>query len=116
MYLDIPANDNCPEPCMATFKETGPAAGLGAVRLWRDGTWQWCAVTGWDETGPVPARISAIEESGDGPARLIHGGPLGLRLAPLPPPDAAVAWDLADPAQWGEPFLIVRPETETATA
>ena len=111
MYLDILANDNCAEPCMATFKETGPTRPLRAIRLWRDGEWRWCAVTGWDAAGPVSAGISAIEESGDGPAQLVHGGEWGLRLAehdPLTP----VQWDLTDPRQWSEPFLLVTPEVE----
>lgn len=116
MYLDIPANDNLPEPCMATFKLAGDARDLRAVRLQRDGRWAWCAVTGWDESGPVAARIAPIEESGDGVALLLHGGPHGLRLAEIAAPaDAArVRWDVADATQWAEPFLLVRPGTETA--
>ena len=108
MYLDIPASANLDEPTMATFKEDGPARTVRELRLWRDGVWQWCAVTGWDESGPVPARIQAIEESGDGPAQLVHGGPLGLRLAV----GAVTNWSTDDSTQWGEPFLIVTPEAE----
>lgn len=111
MYLDIPANPNCPEGAMATFKDAGPGRPLQAVRLHLDGAWRWCAVTGWDESGAVPAQIAPIEESGDGPALLVTGGGLGLRLAPLPDSGASPAWDLADRAQWGEPFLICRPDT-----
>lgn len=109
MYLDIPANPNLDEPAMATFKEAGPASEVRELRLWRDGAWEWCAVTGWDEGGPVPALIQPIEESGDGPARLVHGGPLGLRLRVAGRP---AAWDVADASQWGEPFLLVTPEAE----
>ena len=111
MYLDIPASENLPEAVMATFRETAPGKPVQALRLWRHGAWHWCAVTGWDEHGAVPAVIQPIEESGDGPARLVHGGALGLRLAEH---DGAssMRWDLADAAQWGEPFLIVRPEAE----
>lgn len=115
MYLDIPANPNCPEGAMATFRDAGPGRALHAIRLWLDGAWSWCAVAGWDETGPVAAVLTPIEESGDGPACLVTGGPLGLRLTRLAGPDApAPAWDLADARQWGEPFLICRPEVETA--
>lgn len=110
MYLDLPASANLAEAAMATFKETGPPTRLAAIRLWRDDAFHWCAITGWDEHGPVPACIQAIEESGDGPALLVHGGPLGLRLAEVAAPDAPVAWDLADARQWGEPFLLVRPD------
>jgi hypothetical protein len=119
MYLDLDANGNLSEPAMATFKDTGPGRCIDAVRLHRDGVWQWCAITGWDE-GPVPAYITPIEESGDGPARLLHGGAQGLRLAPIDAPAAGgaptVQWDLADARQWGEPFLICRPEAEVVLA
>ena len=108
MYLDIPASTNLDEPTVATFKAEGPARTLRELRLWRDGRWMWCAITGWDATGPVPAYIQAIEESGDGPALLVHGGPLGLRLGA----GTVTGWSTDDAAQWGEPFLIVTPEAE----
>jgi len=119
MYIDIPPNDNLDEATMATFKETGPGRAVRAVRVWRDGAWQWCAVTGWGESGPVPAVLTPIEESGDGPARLLTGGDFGLRLAPIGAPQApapaaipTVAWDLAQREQWGEAFLLCTPEIE----
>ena len=112
MYLDIAANATLPEPAMATFRESGPARALQELRLWRDAAWIWCAVTGWAEDGAGPALIQPIEESGDGPALLVHGGPCGLRLAATGSPEATVHWDLANLGQWGEPFLIVRPEAE----
>jgi hypothetical protein len=111
MLVDIPENPNLPDGCMATFNATGPGRDIRAVRLWRQESWQWCAVTGWSDDGPVPARWTPIEESGDGPARLLTGGALGLRLAALAP---TIAWSLADTAQWGEGFLILRPETDVA--
>ena len=117
MYLDIEANDNLTEPVMATFKETGPARHIAAVRLELDGVWNWCAITGWN-AGPVPAWFSPIEESGDGPARLVHGGEQGLRLARIADPTQAgvVCWSTADTAQWGEPFLICIPDTQVCEA
>jgi hypothetical protein len=117
MYLDIDANDNLPAAAIATFKETAAGRRIAAVRLLRDGAWSWCAVTGWDD-GAVAAWFTPIEESGDGPARLLHGGAHGLRLAAVAAPGlaSAVRWDVHDPAQWGEPFLIVRPEAEVLLA
>lgn len=116
MYIDIDANDNFPEPCMATFKETGPTRVVRAARLWRDSVWQWCAITGWSDEAPVSAGLSPIEESGDGPALLLHGGNQGLRLAAIAGVEQAgtVRWDVANVEQWGEPFLIIRPGTEVA--
>lgn len=117
MYLDIPANDNLAEPCMATFTVTGPAIPIHTIRLWLDTRWAWCAVTGWGESGAEPAVLQPIEESGDGPARLITGGEHGLRFAEISGPDApAPVWNLEAPSQWAEPFLISTPEVEFRTA
>ncbi len=114
MYIDIPPNDNT-EPTMATFKEVGPATRISAVKLCLDGTWSWCAITGWGEDGPAPAIITPIEESGDGPARLLTGGDYGVRLQRIAKPTeaGAVRWDLEAKDQWGEPFLLNTPEVET---
>jgi hypothetical protein len=113
MYIDILPNDNLPEAAMATFTITGEATAVRTIRLWFEDRWAWCAATGWSEAGPVPALLHPIEESGDGPARLLTGGEHGLRLARIDGPDAAApAWDLADPAQWAEPFIILTPEVE----
>ncbi|MCS6971105.1 MAG: hypothetical protein RMM29_07490 [Planctomycetota bacterium] len=106
MLLDIPASDNLAEPVMASFRTIGCPQRVQEIRLWRDGEWRWYAVTGWSESGPVPAWIQPIEESGDGTACLVYGGPLGLRLAPAP----VARWRLDDPAQWGEGFLLVTPD------
>jgi hypothetical protein len=113
MYIDILPNDNLTEPAMATFKEVGLGADIAAVRLHLPDGVAWCAVTGWND-GPVPARWTPIEESGDGPARLLSGGEQGLRLARIADPSAArqVRWDVADASQWAEPFLLCTPDTE----
>jgi len=113
MYIDIEANANLDEDCMATFNATGPARPLRAIHLDVDDTWTWCAVTGWEDGHPVPAQLTPIEESGDGPALLVSGGNQGLRLARLAGPDAdmSAGWNTADAQQWAEGFLIVVPDT-----
>ena len=47
--------------------------------------------------------------------RLVSGGEHGLRLQRISGPGAAAAviWDVMDKAQWGEPFLLCLPGTET---
>jgi hypothetical protein len=113
VYIDIDPNDNVSEATMATFKEVAPGIPVRAIQMELDGgRIAWCAVVGWSESGPVPALLTPIEESGDGPARLLHGGEHGLRLALLTDPDAAasVKWSLADATQWGEGFVICTPE------
>lgn len=113
MYIDIEPNDNLAEACMATFNVTGPGRSVTAIHLDVDDVWVWCAVTGWEDGAPVPAVLTPIEESGDGPALLVSGGNQGLRLARLAGPDdlTVVPWDLDDAGQWAEGFLIVVPET-----
>jgi hypothetical protein len=117
MYIDIPPNDNLEEPVIATFNVTGPGQRIDAVHLDLGGDWQWCAVTGWND-GVVPAMYTPIEESGDGPARLVSGGEHGIRLARIAAPELAaqVRWSLTDPGQWAEPFLICVPETKVHPA
>jgi hypothetical protein len=116
MYIDILPNDNLPEATMATFKEIGPRQTVQAIRLHLDDGLSWCAITGWSQAGPVEALFIPIEESGDGPGRLVCGGEHGLRLQRIDAPENAklTTWDLADTKQWAEPFLLCLPETETA--
>ena len=113
MYIDIEPNPNVPEGAMATFLETGPGRLIRAVRLHLEGEWVWCAVVAWGGT-PVPAQFTPIEESGDGPARLVSGATHGIRLARIADAEQAkaVVWSEDDADQWGEPFLICTPETE----
>jgi hypothetical protein len=115
VYIDIDPNDNVSEATMATFKEVAPSVPVRAIQIeLSDGKVEWCAVVGWGEAGPVPALLTPIEESGDGPARLLHGGEHGLRLARLTSPEAAasVTWSLDDTQQWGEGFVICTPEAQ----
>jgi hypothetical protein len=113
MYIDIDPNGNVDESVMATFKETGPSQEIVAACLWRDERWQWCAITGWDSDRPSAAFATAIEESGDGPALLLHGGNQGLRCAVIGDPNSAnVEWNVDSKQQWGEPFLLCRPDTK----
>ncbi len=69
----------------------------------------WCQVTGWDEDGPCPAMAALAEDSGDGVILLVYGGSEGIRLKAG---DDASAWSLDDPAQWGEPCLMLDKATE----
>jgi hypothetical protein len=113
MYLDLSEGGNLSQDAMATFKETGPSREVVAVFLFDGGQTRWCAVTGW-ETGPRQALVTPIEESGDGPALLLHGGSHGIRLAGLAATSMEQAhqqaldvdWNLEHGHEWGEPFII----------
>ena len=53
----------------------------------------------------------AIEESGDGPAQLVHGGSGGIRLQALatePVSAQELDWS-AETRSWAEPFLVITP-------
>ncbi len=111
MYIDIPENQDGVEPTIATFRETGASQVVRALELEREGVSSWCLVVGWDH-GLTTAHITPIEESGDGPARLIHGGAGGVRLQVLqgePLEDADLTWN-PQGRTWAEPFLILTPQ------
>ena len=68
----------------------------------------WCRVTGWDENGPCQALAALAEDSGDGVILLVFGGSEGIRLKS---DSNDRPWDLDDPAQWGEPCLMLDKNT-----
>ncbi len=69
---------------------------------------RWCSVTGWAEDGPCPVYVAQAEDSGEGVVLLVYGGGDGIRLKPA---DNSAPWDLSDPAQWGEPCLMLGADT-----
>ncbi len=91
---------------MRVFHDLEPPRPVTQVRLERrPGELEWCHVTGWTVDGtPCPATIQKVDDSGDGTAFLLHGGDAGLRLQPASQP---TPWQLDQPHQWGEPFMIV---------
>ena len=120
--IEIGDNPNCPSMDLRIFHPLGPAQSVSRVRLERTpGHATWYDVTGWTTAGvPCPARMQKVDDSGEGVAFLLHGGDAGLRLRPAcaaeeslggsaagRPADGGRPWSLDDPAQWGEPLLIV---------
>src|SRR3990172_1867022 len=124
MILNIDENPNCEPVETMRFKTVGPPRQIIQVKIYDDneeGTPCW--ITGWsdDPRQPrCPAYAQKVEDSGDGEAYLIYGGPWGLRLKPVSSlgknqserstqaPDSNDAeWSLANPQQWGESFLIL---------
>ncbi len=70
----------------------------------------WCDVTGWNEDGPCPAYAAKAEDSGEGAVLLVYGGDWGIRLRPE---NTDEEWDLDNGSQWGEPCLMLGPDTPT---
>ena len=101
MLIMIEENPNCEAVDNRLFQEHAPARAITHVR--REGVW--CPVTGLEEgMSPSPAFAQKVEDSGDGSCYLIFGGGWGLRLKRAESPDP---WTLENPAQWGEPFLLL---------
>ncbi len=105
---EIEENPNCRPADMMRFREIGPAKKVRRVRLYHeDQNGRWYDVTGWTDRPDAPtadALIQPVEDSGSGVAYLLYGtGNCGLRFKP----DSEIPWSLTDPAQWGEPFLLL---------
>lgn len=106
VLIEIPDNPNCAAVDTRLFHDLSPAHPVAQVRLERQpGVPEWHDVTGWTTSGsPCAALAQKVDDSGDGVAVLVYGGDAGLRLRPA---GSDGPWALAQPAQWGEPFLIV---------
>jgi hypothetical protein len=107
VYIQIDENPNCPSWEGQIFQPLEPPRPVTHVRREREGTPRWCEVTGLDEgSAPTPAMACVIEDSGEGRCWLVFGGAWGLRLR-----ESGDAWDLSDPRQWGEAFLLLGGDT-----
>ena len=105
IILDIPPNPNC-EATERVFHDVEAAREITGIRLEREASRvAWYDVTGWTTGGnPCPALAQKIDDSGEGVAFLIYGGDAGLRFRPA---DAQEPWNIHNPRQWGESFLII---------
>ena len=105
VFISIEENPNCTPMAGQVFQPRKPPRPITHVRREQNGVEQWCAVTGLDEDFHfTPAMACLIEDSGEGACYLIFGGTWGLRLKS---DDSSRDWDLADPGQSGEPFLLL---------
>ena len=108
--VEVDAGDNSDMSLLRMFDaREEPRDVTWVVALRRDGSEGPCAVTGWSSHGPCTAYAAPVWDSGDGVALLVYGGDEGIRLKPA---DSDVAWDVADPTQWGEPCLLLELATE----
>jgi hypothetical protein len=105
VFLQIPENPNCAPVEGQVFQCRTPSRTVTHVLCEKDGAMEWCPVTGLNEGGALcDASACLVEDSGDGACYLVVGGEWGLRLKR---PDTTAGWDLADPAQWGEPYFLL---------
>jgi len=107
MILSLDENPNCEAVDDTRYKTVGPPRKISHIKIYDENPEGiLCQVTGWSdqsESPTCPVYAQKIEDSGDGEAILIYGGPWGLRLKPTNPEE----WSLNNPRQWGEPFLIL---------
>jgi hypothetical protein len=113
MILNIEENPNCETAEGVRFKTIGPPQPIKQVKMYdQDPEGVWCQITGWSDDPKNPictAYAQKVEDSGDGEAYLLFGGPWGLRLKPINRHDQEKeeGWALEHPKQWGEPYLIL---------
>ena len=73
------------------------------------------AVTGWssEENGSAtPAMYLPVADSGQAEVHLVCGDDWGIRLKPA---GSNEDWDINNPDQWGEPFLILTDKDDVIT-
>ena len=108
--VDVSASANCAWPVVKVFAARGPSREVTRVSTrMPDGTVGLCHVVGWSGGRPAPAYVASVFDSGEGVVLLVYGGDEGIRLKPA---DSVEPWDVADPRQWGEPCLLLGPDTE----
>lgn len=105
MYLSVDENPNCELYDARVFQERTDPRPISHVLRRRSDVEVWCAIVGLDEHGtPTPALARKVDDSGEGTCYLVYGGRWGLRIKD---PACADPWDLKDPHQWGEAFLLL---------
>lgn len=105
MILRVDENPNCEAVEGRVFAESSDPTVVKAVLRWVGDKEAWCDVTGLDPEGePCPAVARKVQDSGEGTASLVTGGRWGLRFKP---PICSHPWNVTDPHQWGEPFLLL---------
>jgi|SRR5579863_9163114 len=109
MILDeIEENPNCAPSDMKRFRIVGSPRPVRQVRLYDrnpEGEIYW--VTGWRSDQSDPACLAQgvpVEDSGEGTVYLLFGGSWGLRFRPIIPDEP---WNIQNPRQWGEPYLLL---------
>jgi hypothetical protein len=105
VYIEIGENPNCSAMDGQVFQPRSAARLVSGARVERNGIESWFDITGLDAGGAqCPAQAYLIDDSGDGACWLVTGGEWGLRFRD---PESDRAWGLADPAQWGAPYLML---------
>lgn len=106
--MEVEHNPNFDGSYFLRFNEIGLARVVTHVKTYdHSSLGEWCEVTGWSadpESPQVEAYAQPVEDSGSGASFLVFGGDWGIRLKPEKSTDP---WDLYNPHQWGEGYLLI---------
>lgn len=120
IYIEVEENPNCAYHPLQTFEtrtaerqvnelqvpgvpgKVGPHVVVG----WSSGD----AVDNGDERGgPCPVTLVEVTDSGAAVSLLVAGGDYGLRIKA----EDSGCWSLDAAEQWGEPYMLLDPSTQT---
>ena len=105
MYVSVDENPNCELPDPRVFQERSEPLPVTYVLRRRMDKEVWCPIVAFGENGiPGTAMARKVDDSGEGTCYLVYGGRWGLRLKD---PACQGPWNLQDPHQWGEAFLLL---------
>ena len=104
--VEVESGPNCDMDLMQVFDGMEESREVTRVlSILPDGSDSLCQVTGWSVDGPCPAYAAKVSDSGEGAALLVFGNSEGgIRLKEA---SSSARWDVDDPTQWGEPFLLL---------
>ena len=113
IYLEVEENENCEYMPMLAYEMQRDAVPITRVMLSDPDRPQGvCRVTGWSSEGdgtPCEAMYVPVSDSGLAVVHLVYGGDWGIRLK-LDGSEAP--WDIHNPDQWGEPYLMLTDEAD----
>lgn len=108
IYLEIEENDNCEYMPMQVYEAQADPVPVRRVRLFEpDRPHGIYELTGWSSESsgsPTPAMYVPVSDSGQATVHLVCGGDWGIRLRAV---DSGEDWDIGNPNQWGEPYLML---------
>ncbi len=111
IYIDVEESPNCGYYPMQTFETRTTERQV--TELWVPGVSGKNGphlVVGWssdDDGSPCPLTLVEVTDSGAAVSLLVAGCDYGLRIKPIDSGD----WSLDSADQWGEPYMLLDPDS-----
>ena len=114
IYIDVEESRNCDYHPMQTFETRTTERTVS--ELWISGmpgktgghlVVGWSSDVGAEDGGPSSLTVVEVTDSGAAESTLVVGGDYGLRVKP----EGSGEWSLNDGDQWGEPFMLLDPDS-----